>query len=1260
MDVMSMPPSPLGREARGGTDALDVVRDEPSLRLGCLELYVRLAGPKGKEPKGRDSCGFVVEEDQRQRVLVHWRGEGVASEDLQGKREEDGEGSSCQSWRVSCAFSPGNSEAALFETLGFEAVEWLWDGLSALVLSLGPQSEVAATAAPFFGRGCGSNGEKLGGLLGFILRELCRRASADSDPARYCLGISLWELWGSQAEDLLAADDEDAARLRFETVRFQTPEEVLELLQASGLLSEKAASDVESQALAASCLQCGNVYMPDAIFCRNCGRRRGTPVQRHVFVRIVVFDANRESLAALHFAQVAGSPDDMPDPDMVADRKALWRLLDGASAGDSPQPTPGCRLSEVLSPLLAANCKPFLLCTVPERPDSKDAAAEAHGILDLAERASLITAQCTRVQGISREGFRLADLETVLPRLGKRPSPSARRPPRPSGLPTAAFPSPAAEPVSVRSNAAGEATPQRRSLELVCDRSTEGLAPSVDDEVIYREEWPSPRTLPFTGTAAALSTPTPSPSASPSPVVYSSPVVRPAAPELRTEVGNGLPLVPVTSDSQPLVKEVGSSTVVVPAAPVSQPSRKEVHPSKVRQQHTAATPAKGGGKPAANDSSGPGSAAVAAAVTAASRQASLQKVQAADEAAMLKECQELAAACAALKAKNAAKAARRQREIDEVKREITSLHQALENFEDGSEARELLQAFRQEANSLRLEVEMLREENAALSGSRGEERRLAAQRAALQSLQQEAAKLRSSAGEVEKGEKRAHLVQRCLEEVRSRLDLAKRRKAETERDISELRPTCSELSRQLEVAERERRWVHGELDKLRRTSTGLRAEISQLREVRGAIDSLPPGEDLPFNGNEDGQGDGHGSASSGASSLERFAMLQRRLAAAAPQLMPLCSRATAEMEELLQCCTRLEERQRRLQQVVLSGNAGSDGLDFASASIGSTSARGLGSRQRARSSDTLQSGANGKALANVGEKVRSGQQRQARKLSRSPFSSETLGGRSARSSAAVTPRGSRTMLAFPSPSTSTLGLGNRDLHTQVLEQGPADKEQVRNLCCSNCGQVCMPDSLFCRHCGQKRESTRPTACPTCGNAYMADSNFCRLCGEKRQALSTATFGTGSRDVSPRRPSSAMTGAATGASTPRQARTVPAGDAKCEGYAKTWTRTREKEGGAPETQRPAPQPQPHPTASAASVAGSFGSSCCSGAGLRSTAGTLGDLGFHVPPGQSNCVRGVQLQMEPKTGATRPVSRDRTPLGSRPKPRATPAWKSPRSR
>eukprot|EP00439_Symbiodinium_sp_Y106_P077488 s282_g16.t1 len=154
------------------------------------------------------------------------------------------------------------------------------------------------------------------------------------------------------------------------------------------------------------------------------------------------------------------------------------------------------------------------------------------------------------------------------------------------------------------------------------------------------------------------------------------------------------------------------------------------------------------------------------------------------------------------------------------------------------------------------------------------------------------------------GEKRAGLVQRCLEEVHSRLNLAKKRKLEAEQEISRLRPAYSELGRQLDVAETERRWLQGELDKMRQTASGLRTEISQLLEVRGAINALPPQDALlfrlPYTAEIRRQDVSARRKNTGfAGSLERFAALQRRLATAAPHLMPLCTRARTDMEDSL-------------------------------------------------------------------------------------------------------------------------------------------------------------------------------------------------------------------------------------------------------------------------------------------------------------------------------------------------------------------------
>eukprot|EP00930_Biecheleria_cincta_P053187 TRINITY_DN3856_c0_g1_i1.p1 TRINITY_DN3856_c0_g1~~TRINITY_DN3856_c0_g1_i1.p1 ORF type:complete len:569 (-),score=106.49 TRINITY_DN3856_c0_g1_i1:213-1919(-) len=63
--------------------------------------------------------------------------------------------------------------------------------------------------------------------------------------------------------------------------------------------------------------------------------------------------------------------------------------------------------------------------------------------------------------------------------------------------------------------------------------------------------------------------------------------------------------------------------------------------------------------------------------------------------------------------------------------------------------------------------------------------------------------------------------------------------------------------------------------------------------------------------------------------------------------------------------------------------------------------------------------------------------------------------------------------------------------------------------CRVCGNVCMADAIFCRHCGERR--AQDTHCPSCGNVYMADANFCRHCGEKRAEVRQGDTGDTSRE-----------------------------------------------------------------------------------------------------------------------------------------------------
>eukprot|EP00929_Paragymnodinium_shiwhaense_P118517 TRINITY_DN90428_c0_g1_i1.p1 TRINITY_DN90428_c0_g1~~TRINITY_DN90428_c0_g1_i1.p1 ORF type:complete len:1047 (+),score=228.38 TRINITY_DN90428_c0_g1_i1:119-3259(+) len=801
------------------------------LRLGCLELYVHLTAPADgiglcTQSGGSSSsrAGFSVGQDDRGRVLV--RGSEGGSKAALAAAGGDGPpaGGCPQTWQVSAAFLPQDTEAAMFDVMGLEAVDWLWDGLSVVMLGVGSRCEAkAAVPQPLFGQslqgGLRGNGglqrsQPRHGVLGLCIDEICRRASAGPDLDRFCLGLSLWELAGSESWDLLASPSEDCSGdLRFETVQFQTAAEAMMLMDTALCQGPRGSMS---------------------------RRTSGGAQRHHLFLRVVIFDALRESLAAIHFAQIASGTDAgtaADDRTIASDRLALWSLLEQASSGepvDLPDENSSgqCRLTEVLGPLISGNCKPFLLCSVPEHPKSAAVASESHGLLDLAERASLTTTQCTCVQGVKRNDFQLASFDGVLRRLRQGP----------------------------------------------------GL------EVVEPEKLLAEKPVHTNGVAA-------------------KPPSAPASPAV----------------AEPVAVLASASLASAPPPQPASEERQHLPPSPTPE---LATNRSLSFEPSVCDK----------------RPAMVQEARNAHDACV-EECRELSVACAALRARNEAKAARRSRELEIVRAEVASMRKEIISYEDACEAPQLVGALREELVSLRQQAERLREQNAVLAGSRDKEARRQAQRAALHSMQEEARHLQQEAAGVEQAEKRANLVHRCLSEVSSRLEVAKRRLSAAQESNEALQPLCAELGRKLEQAERQRRWVYEELDKLRRASTGLRAEVQELHGVRSAIAALPlacsepPAVDM--------------SSSNEGSGLERFAALQRRLSHAAPQLVPLATRAHAEMVELTKCCQRLEDRQRRLEKVVPVAQD-LDTTDACSVSCSSSVASGFASRgsaRRARSSD---------------------------------------------------------------------------------------------------------------------------------------------------------------------------------------------------------------------------------------------------------------------------------------------------------------------
>mmetsp|Transcript_53091 Transcript_53091/g.126660 ORF Transcript_53091/g.126660 Transcript_53091/m.126660 type:complete len:369 (+) Transcript_53091:87-1193(+) len=225
-------------------------------------------------------------------------------------------------------------------------------------------------------------------------------------------------------------------------------------------------------------------------------------------------------------------------------------------------------------------------------------------------------------------------------------------------------------------------------------------------------------------------------------------------------------------------------------------------------------------------------------------------------------CAELRAACDVLRTQSAARAAARKEELRSVNAEVDNLRMSMEELEELAFGRTrlgvaLLKNFREEVKTLEAEASHLRKRHSTLqmlmpstaeessagfpSGVMGPNEFEETRRVTLTDMRAEAEDLQRQFGTQSEtaAQRRSAMMSRCLEEVRSRLDAAKQRMAEAERDIAVLEPACQLCRQEVRIAEGTRQELHEELIRLQRTSSGLRAELRQLQTVREAIETAP-------------------------------------------------------------------------------------------------------------------------------------------------------------------------------------------------------------------------------------------------------------------------------------------------------------------------------------------------------------------------------------------------------------------------------------
>ena len=219
-------------------------------------------------------------------------------------------------YKVTRAFSPWTSQEKVYEEQGRHVTDWVWRGFNATLVSFGQQgtgksytlfNDSTSLSFPHDRvSGSGANGvDESCGMLVRILSDLFARIDKDQregdDPRqRYKVGLSCWEILGNKTVDLLKPFSAYGTPGR-DSVDNRRPDRESHLESdyvtvGVGSLSEVRASLNHARASST------NWYVDPST-----RSLRLLPNRSHAFVRVVVFDSVRRTMAHLHVADLCGS-----------------------------------------------------------------------------------------------------------------------------------------------------------------------------------------------------------------------------------------------------------------------------------------------------------------------------------------------------------------------------------------------------------------------------------------------------------------------------------------------------------------------------------------------------------------------------------------------------------------------------------------------------------------------------------------------------------------------------------------------------------------------------------------------------------------------------------------------------------------------------------------------------------------------------------------------------------------------------------------
>lgn len=284
------------------------------------------------------------------------------------------------------------------------AVAWVWAGFNTALITYGEADSGKSFTLFSPAKGAPSAYERAVQELLVLMAEATRPETTNS----YSLAVSVWELVHSQTDrcevvsDLLRVSDAKplpGGTGDLTTVQVNTVEEAVLLLQAAKELSENWRANAEGSF--------------------DCLHNRG-----HFFVRIMLYEGIEKRVSSLHLIDLAGTLPSNLSPELRAKlgsdeqltatrlglnqfRSMIWELSksDGSKPVDlaAVVSTRKSKLAQFLGPVLAGNCRTYLLGCVKE--DS--AFADSCKTLELLMQAGKICTPCMKTTGVEKADLKL-------------------------------------------------------------------------------------------------------------------------------------------------------------------------------------------------------------------------------------------------------------------------------------------------------------------------------------------------------------------------------------------------------------------------------------------------------------------------------------------------------------------------------------------------------------------------------------------------------------------------------------------------------------------------------------------------------------------------------------------------------------------------------------------------------------------------------------------------------------------------------------